>query len=223
MKFMDRQTAGQALARKLRGKISNNKTVVVALPRGGVVLGFEVAKSLDAPLGVILVRKIGHPAFSEYAIAALAEGEKLVYNETGIMPVDELWMTTAEKNTRGQLARLRSLYFTQRYSQPDIAGSTAIIVDDGMATGLTMQAAVKAVRHLNPAKLVVAVPVASNESIELIEPVVDDVVVLDNPNNFRGDVSAHYLHFPQIKDLTVRQLLERSTTNGLRRTTTVNS
>lgn len=222
MKFIDRRTAGQALTRKLRGKISN-KTVVVALPRGGVVLGFELAKSLDAPLGVILVRKIGHPAFSEYAIAALAEGEKLVYSETDLMPVDELWLATAEKKTRSQIAELRSIYFTQNYSQPEIAGSTAIIVDDGMATGLTMQAAIRAVRHLNPAKIVVAVPVASSESVEFIEPIVDDLVVLDKPRNFLGVVGAHYLHFPQIKDMTVRQLLERSKIYGLRHTATINS
>lgn len=222
MKFIDRRTAGQALTRKLREKISN-KTVVVALPRGGIVLGFEVAKSLDAPLGVILVRKIGHPAFSEYAIAALAEGEKLVYSETDLMPVDELWLANAEKKTRGQIAQLRSYYFTQNYSQPEIAGSTAIIVDDGMATGLTMQAAIRAVRHMNPAKIVVAVPVASSESVEFIEPIVDDFVVLDKPKNFLGVVSAHYLHFPQIKDITARQLLERSKTYGLRHTATFNS
>jgi putative phosphoribosyl transferase len=222
MKFIDRQAAGQALARKLRGKMSD-KTVVIALPRGGVVLGFEVAKSLDAPLGVILVRKIGHPAFSEYAIAALAEGEKLVYSGTGIMPVDELWLKEAEKKARNQIAQLRSLYFTQKYAQPVVEGSTAIIVDDGMATGLTMQAAIRAVRHMNPTEIIVAVPVASNESVELIEPIVDNFVVLDKPKNFRGSVGAHYLHFPQIKDLTVRQLLERSNTNGLRHTATINS
>lgn len=222
MKFIDRQTAGQALARKLRSKL-RNKTVITALPRGGVVLGFEVAKSLDAPLGVTLVRKIGHPAFSEYTIAALAEGENLVYSETGTMPVDELWLEAAEKNTRDQLAKLRSVYFTQKYAQPEITGSTAIIVDDGMATGLTMQAAVLAVKHLHPSKIIVAVPVASSESIELVEPIVDDIVILDKPKNFRGIVSAHYLHFPQIKDLTVRQLLERSTAHGLRHTAAFNS
>lgn len=222
MKFIDRQTAGQALVRKLKGTLTN-KTVVVALPRGGVVLGFEVAKSLDVPLGVILVRKIGHPAFVEYAIAALAEGEQLVYSETGIMPVDELWLAAAEKKTRHQLAQQREQYFTQKYSQPDLEDSTVIIVDDGMATGLTMQAAVRAVRHINPAKIIVAVPVASNESVELIEPMVNDLIVLDKPKNFRGVVSAHYLHFPQIKDMTVRQLLERSNTNGLRHTVTIHS
>lgn len=223
MKFIDRQSAGQALARKLRGKVLDN-AVVVALPRGGVVLGFEVAKSLDVPLGVILVRKIGHPAYVEYAIAALAEGDKLVYSETELMPVDELWLAAAEEKTRQQIAQQRALYFTPNFFQPEIAGNTVVIVDDGMATGLTMQAAVRSVRRQHPEQVLIAVPVASLESIELIEPMVDEIVVLDKPKNFRGVVGAHYLHFPQIKDITVRQLLERNNTNGLRQhTATINS
>lgn len=223
MKFIDRESAGQALARKLRDN-ALGRTVVVALPRGGIVPGFEVAKSLDAPLGVILAHKIGHPAYMEYAIAALAEGEQLVYCETELMPVDELWMKAAEDRSRQKMVRQRSLYFTPNYSQPELTGNTVIIVDDGMATGLTMQAAVRAVRRQNPARIFVALPVASTVSIELIEPLVDDCVVLDNPKNFRGVVGAHYVHFPQIKDITVRQLLERSNTNGLlQHTTAINS
>jgi len=222
MKFIDRQSAGQSLARKLQGKLTTD-SVVLALPRGGVILGFEVAKSLDVPLGIILVRKIGHPAFGEYAIAALAEGENLIYSETEILPVDELWLAAVEQKTRDQITAQRAYYFTQHYAQPAIEGHTAIIVDDGMATGLTMLAALRAVRHMRPASIFVAVPVASGESIELIEPVSNELVVLDKPQNFRGVVSAHYLHFPSIKDVTVRQLLERSNTNGLRRTATIPS
>lgn len=222
MQFIDRQTAGKTLARRLR-KYVTSKTVVVALPRGGVILGFEVAKSLDVPLGLVLARKIGHPASSEHAIAAVAEGVLPIYNESGLMPVDDLWLKAAEARTRHLIDHQRRLYFTQNYSPPAIKGSIAIIVSDGMATGLTMQAAVYAVHHMRPAKIIVAVPVASNESIELIEPLVSKVIVLDKPRNFLGLVRSHYLHFPHINDMTVRQLLERSTTYGIRVRATTHS
>ena len=222
MQFVDRKTAGQALVSEVGGS-DKDRCVIVALPKGGVILGFELAKSLDVPLGMILVHKIGHPAYTAYAIAAIAEGEDLVYSETEIMPVDELWLAAAEKKTRHIIARQRALFFTQQFTQPQISGNTAILVDDGMATGLTMQAAIHAVRHMHAGKIVVAVPVASNESVELIEPLVDNLIVLDKPRNFLGVIASHYLRFPRINDLTVRQLLERSNMYGLRHTTATHS
>lgn len=222
MQFIDRQTAGQVLARRLH-KYVTDKTIVVALPQGGVILGFEVAKSLDVPLGLVLARKIGHPASSEHAIAAVAEGVLPIYSESGLMPVDDLWLKAAEARTRHLIEHQRRLYFTQNYSPPVIKGSLAILVSDGMATGLTMQAALHAVHRMHPAKMIVAVPVASNESIELIEPLVSKVVVLDKPRNFLGLVRSHYLRFPHINDMTVRQLLERSTTYGIRFRATTHS
>lgn len=222
MQFLDRQTAGKALAHKLADKFSGG-AVVLSLPRGGVILGFIIAKSLDVPLGIVLVRKIGHPAHAAYAIAAVAEGEKPVYSGTEILPVDELWLAATEEKTRQRLASQRRFYFSRTFNQPNISGSTVILVDDGMATGLTMLAAAKATRRMNPSKIVVAVPVASSESIELVEPLVDDVLTLDKPQNFIGIIDAHYLKFPHVNDITVRQLLERSNTNGLRHTVTINS
>jgi predicted phosphoribosyltransferase len=215
MQFIDRQSAGKTLARKLH-KYLTDKTVVVALPPGGVILGFEVTKSLDVPLGLVLARKIGHPASSEHAIAAVAEGVLPIYNESGLMPVDDLWLKAAEARTRRLIEHQRRLYFTHNYSPPAIPGSRVVLVSDGMATGLTMQAAVYAVRRMHPSKIIVAVPVASDESIELIEPLVNKVVVLDKPRNFLGMVRSHYHHFPYINDMTVRQLLERSSTYGIR-------
>lgn len=213
MQFIDRESAGQALAHSLKQYVTD-KTVVVALPRGGVILGYEIARSLDVPLGIVLTRNIGHPANADYTIAAVAEGEPTVYSGGEVMPVDDLWLTVAVARARHLLTHQRRLYFTQAYARPEISGSLAILVNDGMATGLTMQAATRAIRRMRPAHVVVAVPVASKESIELMEPLVDDIVVVDTPHNFLGLVRSHYLRFPRINDLTVRQLLERSSTYG---------
>ena len=221
MQFIDRESAGQALAHSLK-RYKTDKTVVVALPRGGVVLGYEIAKSLDVPLGLVLARNIGHPANSDYTIAAVAEGEPTVYSGTDVMPVDDLWLTVAVARARHLIAHQRRLYFTQSYDRPGISGSLAILVNDGMATGLTMQAATRAISRMHPAHIVVAVPVASKESIELMDPLVDDIVVVDKPLNFLGLVRSHYLRFPRINDMTVRQLLERSSTYGYNVRATIN-
>jgi putative phosphoribosyl transferase len=214
MQFIDRQTAGKELARCLR-HFQENDVVVAALPRGGIVLGFEVANTLKAPLGLILVRKIGHPAYAEYAIAAVAEGEEPTYSETELLPVDDLWLGAAEHRARQMIEGQRRLYFTDDYVSPEIQGNTVIIVDDGMATGLTMHAAVRSAKRMHPAKTIVAVPVASRESVELLERLADEIIVLDKPRNFLGSIGAHYIRFPQISDLTVRQLLERSRLNDI--------
>jgi putative phosphoribosyl transferase len=220
MQFMNRQAAGKALADALHAYTDSN-AVVATVPKGGVVLGFEVAKSLHVPLGLILARKIGHPAFKAYEIAAVAEGEEPVYTETELMPVDDLWLTHAEARTRHLIKHQRELYFTKDYHQPDMSNHTVIIVNDGMINGLTELATIRAVKRFKPARIVLAVPVASRDSIELLEPVVDELVILDTPRDFQGLISDHYQSFPRINDLTVRQLLERSTTYGLQHPTTI--
>lgn len=223
MRFLDRQSAGRELGRTVRQFNERGTTVILALPRGGIILGFEVAKLLDAPLGLVLVHKIGHPAYAEYAIGAIAEDQQPTYSGAELLPVDELWLTSAEASARQQIARQRKLYYTQDYTSPDISGKTVIVVDDGMATGLTMLAAIRAVQRQQPARIIVAVPVASQESIELLEKRADAIVTLDKPENFLGVVGAHYFRFPQIHDMTVRQLLERSRAYGIRHATSIHA
>lgn len=204
--YIDRHDAGQRLAEALR-RFAGSDVVVLALPRGGVVLGAEVAKELEAPLDVVLVRKISHPSSPEYAIGAIVEDEPPVYNENEAAAIDDGWLTRAEAAARQLIERRRKLYYSQDLPPPGIAGKTVIIVDDGIATGLTMEAAVRAVRNKHPKQIVVAVPVASAESVTELEGLADEVIVLDKPESFIGAVGSHYLEFEQVDDKEVKELL----------------
>lgn len=206
MIFADRREAGQHLAAELK-RFSNEPSVVLALPRGGIVLGAEVAKALKAPLGLVLVRKIGHPSYPEYAIGAVAEDEPPVYNEREASAIDQAWLSDAEAQAQSLIKQRREMYYGSDFRPPEVAGKTAIIVDDGIATGLTMQAAIRAVRGKEAEKVVVAVPVASVESIDELKPITDEIIVLDRPENFLGAVAAHYQEFEQVNDQEVRMLL----------------
>ncbi len=206
MSYLNRQDAGQQLAKALR-RFQRDNVVVLALPRGGVVLGAEVARELGTPLGLVLVRKIGHPSNPEYAVGAVAEDERPIYDKGGIATIDKRWLTQAEASARAIIAHRRKYYYGEDLTPPDIAGKTVIIVDDGIATGLTMEAAVLAVRRKRPKRIVVAIPVAASGSVKKIRDIADEVLVLDNPDNFLGAVGAHYRHFEQIDDEEVRKLL----------------
>ena len=164
-RYANRREAGRLLGRALR-RFKGQKAVVLALPRGGVVLGAEVAKELNAAFGLVLVRKIGHPAFPEYAIGAVAEKEKPLYNPSELALVDKQWLKKAEAEAYALIELRRRLYFGKGYSPTALKGKTVIVVDDGIATGLTMLAAIKAVRSHHPKRLVVAVPVASPKSVD---------------------------------------------------------
>jgi len=204
--YRNRQEAGKELAEVLaqyRGK----STVVLSLPRGGVVLGAEVAKSLRAPLGVVLVRKIGHPSYAEYAIGAVAEAETPVYNQSEIAGIDKKWLMKAVAAARELIKRRREQYYGDDFTPPNLLNKIVLIVDDGIATGLTMLAAVQAVRNQHPKQVVVAVPVASQESVDELQRSVNQVIVLDNPENFLGAVGAHYQEFEQVSDNQVKSLL----------------
>lgn len=205
MIFTDRIEAGQMLANKLTKY--GVGAVIYGLPRGGVVVASEVAKELEAPLDLILVRKIGHPSYEEYAIGAVAEGGGPIFNEAEKSFVDKVWLKKTLDAKHVENAKRRKDYFPRHYEPPNVKDKPAIIVDDGIATGLTMLAAVKALKKSKPKKIIVAVPVAPQDSVDELLNLTDEVIVLDNPENFRGAVGSHYRHFPQVDDDEVIEII----------------
>lgn len=206
MDFHDREDAGRQLATVL-SQFQDTHAVVLALPRGGVVVGAEVARELHLPLGVVLVRKIGHPADPEFAVGAMAEDESPIYNELAIIGVDQTWLKLEEEAATELIDRRKQLYFDGGYVRPPLMGHDVIIVDDGIATGLTVLVAIRWVRAHGAQSVVVAAPVAPRAVVEMLTHEADEVYILDDPERFRGSVGAHYYEFGQVDDLRVRQLL----------------
>jgi putative phosphoribosyl transferase len=206
-RFRDRTEAGRLLAELLREYAGRDDVVVLALPRGGVPVGYEVARELGAPLDVFVVRKLGVPGHEELAMGAIATGGLLVLDEDLVRTLgiaeDEL-QRVVEAELR-ELERRDAEYRGDR-EPPDLQGKTVILVDDGLATGSTMRAAALAVRRLNPARLVVAVPVAAEETCNAFRDVVDDIVCGVTPKPFRA-VGLWYEDFSQTTDEQVRELL----------------
>ncbi|NTU85430.1 MAG: hypothetical protein HGA45_39765, partial [Chloroflexales bacterium] len=172
--FSERAAAGQALAAQLRDYVASPSVVVLALPRGGVPVAFEIAQALEAPLDLVLVRKLGVPGQPELAMGAIAEGDVLVLNDALI---DDLAITPgnlaqATADEGRELARRAQLYRREK-AAPDLRGRTVILVDDGLATGMTMRAAIAAVRAQQPERLIVAVPVAARETADELRPLVE--------------------------------------------------
>ncbi|WP_017926081.1 phosphoribosyltransferase [Thioalkalivibrio sp. HL-Eb18] len=204
MRFRDRTDAGRRLAQAL-DRFRGQPGVVYALPRGGVPLGAEVARHLDMPLDLLIPRKIGHPFHPEYAICAVPEQGERVCNRREEERIDPEWLEHAEARARAEARRRRELYCTT--PAPDVAGRLAIIVDDGIATGLTMRAAIRDARLRRPSQIVVAIPVAPADTAELLEAEVDHVVTLDRPVYYRGSVGSYYESFEQTSDDEVIDLL----------------
>ena len=198
MRFEDRTHAGRLLADALRAYAAQD-VVVLALPRGGVVVGVEVARTLSAPLDLVLPRKVGHPDYPEYAIAAVAEVGDVVANEKETARVDRAWFERAVATERAEAARRRVSYLGGRPAV-DLTGKTAIVVDDGIATGLTMRAAVRDVKSRGAARVVVAVPVAPADAVVDLRETVDEVVTLLAPQAYEGAVGAYYRRFAQVSD-----------------------
>jgi putative phosphoribosyl transferase len=198
MRFEDRTHAGRLLADALLDHASDD-VVVLALPRGGVVVGVEVARALSAPLDLVIPRKVGHPDFPEYGIAAVAEAGEVVANEAETARVDRGWFERAVAAQRAEAQRRRAAYLGGRPAM-DLAGRTAIVVDDGIATGLTMQAAVRDVRHRGAERVVVAVPVAPADAVAILRASVDEVITLIAPEAYEGAVGAYYRTFGQVGD-----------------------
>lgn len=208
-RFHDRSDAGRLLAAQLSDYADRADVIVLALPKGGVPVAAEVASALGAPLDVLAVRKIGVPWNPEFALGAIASGGLLVLDmeslgQLGLSRADVEPVIQAE---RRELTRRESLYRKGR-EFPALEGHVVILVDDGLATGATMQAAVAALRTRRPALVVVAVPVASRSACAMLEPIVDRVVCVATPEPFFG-VGMWYDDFSQTSDEEVLSLLTR--------------
>lgn len=210
MIFQNRADAGRRLAQKLLAYANRPDVLVLALPRGGVPVAFEIARELKAPLDVFVVRKLGVPGQEELAMGAIASGGSCVLNQHLIRAIG---ITQDEVNTviaqeKRELQRRQRLYRADR-PYPDLHNRTVILVDDGLATGATMYAAVTALRKLEPARLIVAVPVAAKEVCDRFRHLVDEMVCVQTPDPFDG-VSRWYADFSQTTDDEVRELLMRA-------------
>jgi predicted phosphoribosyltransferase len=224
MLFRDRTEAGQYLARKLEAYADRPDVIVLALPRGGVPVAFEVAQSLRAPLDVFLVRKLGVPGHEELAMGALASGGLRVLNEDVVraFQIPYRVVDSVIANERQELERRERLYRGSR-PVPNIRRRAVILVDDGLATGSTMRAAVAALRQHRPARIVVAVPVASTETCAELRNEADEAICAMMPEPFYA-VGAYYHDFSHTTDAQVRDLLRcamAETTHGRRETTSV--
>jgi len=205
MRFADRSVAGAALAERL-AHLRAEAPVVVALTRGGVPVGAVVAEALDAPLVALSPRKIGHPLQPEYAIAAVCEDGPLVAGDGGVEGFDPAWLAGAERAARREARRRREAYGGPALSSA-VAGRPVVVVDDGLATGVTMRAAVAAVRSAGASRVVVAVPVAPRDTVERFATDVDEVVAVSVPEPFPGAIAYAYERFDQVEDGVVRRLL----------------
>jgi predicted phosphoribosyltransferase len=208
--FADRREAGRVLAEQLSNYAGRRDVIVLGLPRGGVPVAFEIAKALNAPLDVFMVRKLGVPGHEELAMGAIASGGAVVLNDEAIHGLgirrEEIEEEIAHE--REELARRERIYHRSR--EPlDVAGKVAIVVDDGLATGSTMRAAVAALRTRKPAAVVVAAPVAAAETCAAMRAIADDCVCAVTPSPFRA-VGLWYADFEQTSDDEVRALLERA-------------
>ena len=208
--FKDRNQAGALLAERLvaLGYDRQPNLLVFGLPRGGVPVAFQVARRLGAPLEVWVVRKLGTPGHEELAMGAIASGGGRVLNQEIVdsLQISAQAIAAVEQQELAELERRERLYRGQR-PFPDLSGKTVLLVDDGLATGATMKAAIAAARQKKPARLVVAVPVAPPDTVAEIQALVDEVVCLETPAFFQA-VGLWYEHFPQTSDEEVLALLQ---------------
>jgi predicted phosphoribosyltransferase len=208
--FLDREDAGRQLAGRLAEECFADDVLVLGLPRGGVPVAYEIAVALNAPLDVFMVRKLGAPFNPELAVGAIASGGVAIYNERLLdqLGLDEESLKMTRREAEIELERREQKY---RGGQPPpaIDGKCVILVDDGIATGATMRAAVDAVRLLGAASIVVAVPTAAADSVRQLQASVDRVIALSTPEPYMA-VGAWYQNFQQLSDEQVIQLLVRS-------------
>jgi predicted phosphoribosyltransferase len=208
MAFQDREDAGKRLAMAL-DSFKDKGVVVYAIPRGGVVLGAIIAKALNAPLDLIIVRKVGHPNNPEYAICVVSENNTRVCNEAETRQIDPKILGQAIDAERAEAKRRREVYLAGRLDI-SVEGKTAILVDDGIATGLTFLTALRELKKRNPKNIIAALPVMPADfETELTDEAVK-LVVLEKPNDFLGSVGAYYQNFPQVSDEEVVKLLQGS-------------
>jgi putative phosphoribosyl transferase len=210
--FSDRAEAGDVLAARLSHLAGRPDLLVLALPRGGVPVGARVARALRAPLDVFVVRKLGVPGHEELAMGAIAGGGVRVRNQevTSRLGLDDAVIDRVAETEELELARRERSYRADRPA-PDLAGKVVVLVDDGLATGSTMRAAVAAARAAGPARIVVAVPTAPASTCERLRREADEVVCASTPRPFRA-VGYSYRSFPQTSDEEVRELLRAAWT-----------
>ena len=210
MIYRDRSEAGKQLAARLAKYANRDDVLVLALPRGGVPVGFEVAKQLHVPLDIFLVRKLGLPGHEELAMGAISTGGVRVLNEDVVdyLQIPEGVIDAIAAIELRELERRERAYRGDR-PEPDVQGKTIILVDDGLATGSTMRAAAVALRQQNPARIVIAVPVSAPQTCDEYRMGVDEIVCASTPEPFRG-VGQWYRDFSQTTDDEVRELLEKA-------------
>ena len=206
MLFQDRKDAGIRLEEALE-KYRGQDVVVFALPRGGVVLGAEIAEYLHAPLDLVLTKKIGHPGNSEYAICAIAEEGEPLCDPSEVSMVDPDWFRNEVERTRAELRRRRKEYLGETKLR-EVKGKIVIIVDDGIATGFTMMAAIVEMKRREAKLVVVAIPVTPYDTALKLKSMGVDLVSLNVDHNFQGAVGAYYLDFRQVTDSEVISLLK---------------
>ena len=209
--FKDREEAGRILASKL-SKYADQKPIVLGLPRGGVPVAFEVAKALKAPLDVYVVRKLGVPGHEELAMGAIASGDVRVLNKPVVenLRISEAAIETETRKEQEELKRRELLYRGKR-PPLDVSNRTVVLVDDGIATGSTIKAAIAALKKQKAGRIVVAVPVAPASTIDELKTEVDEVICVSTPEFFYA-ISLWYDEFPQTSDEEVRELLKKAET-----------
>jgi putative phosphoribosyl transferase len=207
--FAKRRSAGRQLSARLQ-HLREEKPVVLALPSGGVPVGFEVAEGLDAPLDIVLVRKIGVPWQPELALGAVVNGADpqtiINRNLAAELAIDEDYITSETARQLQEIERRRKVYLGNRPPVP-LAGRTVIVVDDGIATGSTARTALRAIRNAGAGKIVLAVPVAPKDALDELQTEVDEIICLSTPSPFFA-VGAHYAEFGQLVDADVISLLK---------------
>lgn len=212
--YLDRSDAGTKLASRLEEYANREDVIVLALPRGGVPVGYQVARALGVGLDIFLVRKLGVPGYEELAMGAIASGGVRVLNDSVIRELrisDEQMERVASEEFR-ELKRRESAYRGDR-PLPLIDGKTVILIDDGLATGSTMRAAIKALRRHDPAAIVVAVPVGAHETCQALKNEADQVVCINQSRDL-GAISQWYANFDQTTDDEVIDLLNRESLIG---------
>ena len=205
--FKDRADAGNQLAQLLK-YLKDQKAVIYALPRGGIVVAAPIAKTLNSPLDLIITRKIGHPNQPENAIGAVAENGHSVLNKDEILEIDEAYLKEEVRVQREEARRRREVYLGGREPIPCKDG-VAILVDDGMATGLTMKAAIKELKlHYHPKKIIVAVPIIPEEMANELETEGTAVTTVIRSKDFSGSIGSYYQDFTPIEDQVVIEIMQ---------------